>query len=117
MKPWSVMPDCLDGGRFTIVGFGNDYMLVTVEDDCPGCISGGGIHAITKVLGGVNIVFVPLGGFCGCEKSENHIWLEEHEARKLFPEADEHWWKTQRFNSPCLGTFAEVKEAEISSSE
>jgi hypothetical protein len=105
------MPKCLDGGKFTIVGFGDDYMLVTVEGDCPGCISGGGIGAIKSVLGNVNIVFAVLGGMCGPDKAENHLWLNSDEARKLFPECDQYWWKTQRGKSLCLRTFEEVKLA------
>jgi hypothetical protein len=110
--PYTVMPNCLDSGRFTIVGFGQDYMVVTVEDDCPGCISGGGIEAIKKVLGSVNCVFICLEGSCGLMggPSPNHLWIHTTQARRAFPPTDDKWWNTQRFKSLCPKTFEELKQ-------
>jgi hypothetical protein len=110
MNPWTVMPFCLDGGRFTIVGFGNDYLLATIEDDCPGCISGGGIQALTEILAQVNCVFIYLHGFCGLKHPENHMYLSENQARKIFPPANDDWWKTQRGKSLCPKNYKELKQ-------
>ena len=104
------MPNCLDGGRFTIVGFGTDYMVITMEDDCPGCISGGGMESIKEILKNVNCVFIALEGMCYPDHPKNHVYLYANEARKLFPQADKHWFKTQRSKSVCPKTFAEFKQ-------
>jgi hypothetical protein len=108
MIPWTVMPNCLDMGRFTIVGFGKDYMLVTTEDDCPGCISGGGIGAVERMLANINCIFVSLDGSCRNGLKGNHIWICGRDVN-VFPETQTNWWETQRGKSLCPETFEEAK--------
>ena len=107
------MPACLDGADVRIIGFGQDYMLITFGDDCPGCVSGGGVEKLVESLKDVNVVFVTLSGSCGLDRElhkDNHLWLRDGVfVREIFPETAEDWWKTQRGQSTCPRTFNEVK--------
>lgn len=85
---WTLLKNNFHGGILTITGFGDDYILITINNDCPGCFRyGGGTKKLRELLKDVNVIFINIHGNCDPYWTENprHLNIPEEDARKIFP--------------------------------
>ena len=105
----TTLPLAPDNGKFEIVGFGYDYLVIKVE--------GGHEHGqrnafdLTTVLGRTNCIFVS-SRQQKIASASNHIWVDEAHGLRAFPGAHHNsWCGTERFRSRYPETWAEARQA------